>query len=306
MHAATHISDCDGIISAALILRKFPDAIIDFHTIDSIKQSLIEYDIVVDLPKSPKALVNIDHHESNFENLKKTGRLTEKDMVVPDAPSAASVLIKYLKLEDDPIARELVEMANIADTGGYTDETIILDKLIKASQHDIDFLRYLAKVLSLKGKKFLEDEKLKAKWKEVLQSYEKYKGFACKVADNLQPSDFVIIDERNILPYFVAKDLAYELFTRNKAKVVALIYDSPYDEEKVRVSFRVHSQFNFNVRKIAEKFGGGGHAKASGATFTKGENILEKIIDEITKYSEVGEVLVVVMKNSKFVDTLSS
>ena len=88
--------------------------------------------------------------------------------------------------------------------------------------------------------------------------------------------------------------------------MVALVYDSPYDEKKVRISFRVHSQFNFNVRKIAEKFGGGGHVKASGATFTRGENILEKIIDEITKYSEVGEVLVVVMKNSKFVDILSS
>ncbi|MGQ4832848.1 MAG: hypothetical protein ACP6IS_02980 [Candidatus Asgardarchaeia archaeon] len=304
MKAAAHIADCDGIISAALILRKHPNTTIDFHTTESIVHSTEDYDIVVDLPKSPNAKVNIDHHISNLENLRAKGALGKNDIIDPDAPSAASVLIKYLGLENDPIAKELVEMANIADTGGVSDETIILDKLIKSNQNDVDFLRYLAKVLSEKGKKFLEDEKIKKKWETLSKTYEKYQKFITTLADNLPSADFIIFDEREVLSYYVAKDLAYEMFKRNKAKVVALIYDSPYIDSEGKISLRVAKDFDFDSRKVAVKFDGGGHVKAAGGRFKKGENVVEKMIYELSKYSNSGEVLVVILKNSNYINIL--
>ena len=304
MKAAAHIADCDGIISAALILRKYPNARIDFHTTESIVNSREDYEIVVDLPKSPNAKANIDHHISNLENLKAKGTLTENDKIEPNAPSAASVLIKYLGLENDEIAKELVEMANIADTGGVSEETVILDKLIKSNQNDQEFLRYLAKVLSEKGKKFLEDEIIKQKWRGLVKTYEKYQKFITTLADNLPAVNYVILDERNVLPYYVAKDMAYELFKREKALVVAMIYDSPYNTEEGKISLRVAKNFDFDARVVAKKFDGGGHTKAAGGRFNKNEEPITKMINELTKYSKSGEVLVVILKNSPYLKIL--
>ena len=291
MKVAVHISDCDGICSAALILRRYPHAEIDFHSNQSILSSQEPYDLVVDLPKPINAKVNIDHHYTNLERLKKEGRLDNDDVIDPKAPSAASLLINYLNLNNDPVAKELVEMANLTDTGNFTEELLKLDKIIKASQDDKEFLYYLAKVLSEKGKKVFEDKKIQERWVKIQGEFNKLREQLQKLADSVAITDFMIVDERVVVPYYLAKDMAFYLFERG-AKVVALFYDDPGLNEAYRVkcSLRVAKDYDFDARKVAEKFGGGGHTKAAGIPFKDVILALTNIVSEFANLSPNGQV----------------
>ena len=291
MKVAVHISDCDGICSAALVLRKYPHAEIDFHSNQSILSAQEPYDIVIDLPKPLNAKVNIDHHYTNLERLKKEGRLDNKDIIDPKAPSAASLLINYLGLDNDLIAKELVEMANLTDTGNFTEELLKLDKIIKASQGDTNFLYSLAKALAEKGKKVFEDIKVQEKWEKIQGEYNKLRESLQKLAGSVVITDFMIVDERMVIPYYLAKDMAFYLFERG-AKVVALFYDDPGLNESYRVkcSLRVAKDYTFDARMIAEKFGGGGHTKAAGIPFKDVILALTNIVGEFANLSPNGQV----------------
>jgi oligoribonuclease NrnB/cAMP/cGMP phosphodiesterase (DHH superfamily) len=106
----THMDDVDGLVSAALVLRRFPNALI--KTFTKWKKMKGEYDIIVDLPllKSLKTHVWIDHHRGTIQEGKCEERVHDSD-----AKSAASLLAKYLNLKED----ELVGIANRADSASY-------------------------------------------------------------------------------------------------------------------------------------------------------------------------------------------
>jgi nanoRNase/pAp phosphatase (c-di-AMP/oligoRNAs hydrolase) len=106
----THETDADGLVSASLVLRRFPNALIKSHAF--LKEMRGEYDVVVDLPllKSLKTYVWIDHHRGTIQE----GRCREK-VHDPSAKSAAGLLAKYLNLKED----ELVRIANRADSASY-------------------------------------------------------------------------------------------------------------------------------------------------------------------------------------------
>ena len=170
---ATHASDVDGLVSAALFLLKYPDAEIRFLKLGDLKYVNEEFDYIVDLPKIDGAKINIDHHISNYKHLVKEGKLTDKDLVDPKAPSAATLVIKYLDLTNNKIARELVKMAEIADTGRYDPNLIKLDLIIKCANGHQDKLLLIAKKLSEKGKDILKDEFIKREWKRLEKAYKK-------------------------------------------------------------------------------------------------------------------------------------
>ncbi|MHA1859479.1 MAG: DHH family phosphoesterase [Candidatus Asgardarchaeia archaeon] len=283
MKAATHAVDCDGICSAALLKMKFPEIEIHFTTPEDIMKSEERFDIVVDLPKPKNAKVNIDHHISNYERLVREGRLEECDMIDPEAPSSAQLLIDYLKLRGNKIAEELVKIANISDTGKYDKTVLALDKLIKSSVDDRDFLEKLVEALTEYGASFLLDEDVKKRWENIRENYEKFIGRIKNLIMDAPKAEFYFLDEVDSIPYYAAKDAWYILHELG-AKVAVIVYRNPVKKDKIKVSLRVSEDFNFDARKFAEKFGGGGHKKAAGMNLDEGALMID-LLRELGKLS---------------------
>ncbi len=308
MRVATHASDVDGIVSAALVLMKHPSAKIDYLTLRDLSSALeIEYDLVVDLPKLPLAKVNVDHHISNYEKVTKNNLLSGKDLIDPHAPSAASLLIKYLNLENNAKAKKLVELANIADTGRYSKKTYILDKIIKCHSNEPDILHKIAWILVEKGDDFLDDEWLKNEWRRISKFLDKGRELSERIVKNVlkKKIKYLIVDLIEGFPRLAISDLQW-LFI-NKGGNVIIVVNRMRDNDPVcpsltknasddtaRISIRVSRNCDFNGRAFAEKLGGGGHVKAAGAR-VKASNYFEalgKMISELSIYGFVGYIQV--------------
>lgn len=294
MNVAVHGDDCDGICSAALVLLKFPDAKIRFLNPRSIFMVNKEFDLVIDLPKPKKCKVNIDHHKSNLERLKTEGRLSPKDIVDPDAPASALLLMKYLNLEENKKAKEIVEIAVAADTARHTEETLILDKIIKASLNNEKDLLRIAKILAEKGKGFLSDGWLKKKQKEIEAELSKIKSFLKDFVDNLGVnSGFVIVDEIDAIPYHSTKDIAHMLLDRG-CDAVAVLYRDASEPSKIRISIRIRRDSDIiDAETITRKLGGGGHKKAAGAITTDVKEAILILLKEFTEKSPTRSVVFV-------------
>mgnify|MGYP000052909664 CR=1 FL=1 len=308
MRIATHASDIDGIVSAALILMKYPSAKIDFLTLRDIRNMFdVDYDLVVDLPKLPKAKVNIDHHISNYEKLVKEKRLTENDIVDPKAPSAASLIINYLDLSDNKRAKELVDFANIADTGGVNKKIYMLDKIIKCHSNEPNVLLKIAWILVERGLNFDKDEWIKNEWKRLKKWLDKGKKISEKVAKSALKKGvkYLIVDLVAGFPRLSMSDVQWNFINRG-GKVIILvnrmkemdpvcpkIIKFPNDNT-VRISLRVAKDCEFNGKQLAERLGGGGHIRAAGARFFIHEypRALKIMFEELAKYGIVGYIKV--------------
>jgi len=291
---AVHGDDCDGICSAALILLKFPNAKIKFLNPRSIFKVDKEFDLVVDLPKPKKCKINIDHHKSNLERLKNEGSLTSQDIIDPEAPAAALLLMKYLNLEKNEKAKEIVEIAVAADTARHTEETLILDKIIKASENNEENLLRIAKILAEKGKDFLSDEWLKEKQKEIETELQKIRASLENFVNSLSVnSGFVIVDEIDAIPYHSAKDIAHMLLDRG-CDAVAVLYRDITEPSKIRISIRVRRDSEaLDAEEVTKKLGGGGHKKAAGAITTKVEEVVFTLLNEFSERSPTRSVVFV-------------
>ncbi len=290
MRVAVHNDDIDGIASAALILIKYPNADIDFLSVTEAMETEESYDIVADLPKSKNAKVNIDHHESNLERLKREGRLNPTDLIDPSSPSAARLVARYLGLENNPIAKEIVEMADYADTGHLDDELYKLDKVIKYYLRDKKILREVATILSKKGKNFSEDQVFQALWNNVKTKIDKSKEKIDKGLEELREkkAKLAVVLIGDDVPYFLVKDIAHK-FIDIGGYAIAVFYRDP-NTGKPRVSIRVSNRFNFYANKLAEELGGGGHEKAAGAILDNKELSVFKTLE---RFGEHGPVIII-------------
>jgi len=316
IRVATHASDIDGIVSAALFLLKYSEAEITFLKIGDLRNvEEDEFDYIVDLPKTRKAKVNIDHHESNYKKLVKENRLTDKDLVDPKAPSAATLVFRYLKLHNSKKAIELVKMAEKADTGNHDKNLIKLDLVIKCANGDQDKLLTLARKLSEKGKKIFKDPWFKRAWKRIEPHYKVGERLAEKIAKKAKKMkiEALIIDLKSGYPRIAFGALAHK-FLRNNGKVIAVINrmeeedelcppaNTNNEKEKViKISFRVSNESQFNARELAEKIGGGGHIKAAGCRtkLEEFENALGLIISEFSKYYQPVGYITIDLSNLK-------
>jgi len=301
MRAAVHASDVDGIVCAALILMKYPNSKLDFLTVGEALKTDEEYDLVVDLPKTKNAKANVDHHISNYQRLLSEGRLGKNDLIDPTAPSAAHLLIKYLELEDNQRARELVEMADIADTGGYSRETYILDRIIKCNSNEPDKLMKIAWALIEHGKNFLNDDFLRLEWERIRKGVELGKEYSKMIIDAALDKgvEILIVDLIKGFPRVAIGDLQYSFL--DKGGKIIIVVNRMKDADKfcpslkrngnlVRFSMRVAKNFDFNIKELAEKIGGGGHPKASGAAVSESEygRALLTLVEELSKVGIVG------------------
>jgi len=288
LRVAVHGSDCDGIISAALILIKYPDAEIIFINNPREAYSIDEpLDLVVDLPKTPNCKVNIDHHESNYRRLSEEKRLTERDMVSPSAPAAAKLVAEYFDIKGG-VADKLVEMAVAADTGKHTEETLKLDRVIKLLHNDDEGRVRLARILAEKGADFIDDGWFKEQYAK-LKDIEKLDERLSKVVELLGDlkGEFVFVDEEGAVPHYAAKDIAHKLLAGG-CDTVAVAYGDPDSPRKLKISIRVGEGSSTDARKITEPLGGGGHAKAAGVTLeTKDVLMLLRKLAELSPSRKV-------------------
>ncbi len=305
---ATHASDVDGVASAALFLIKYPNVKIDFLKIGDLRfVQDIEYDYIVDLPKTANAKVNIDHHLSNYQNLKKKGMLKHTDVVDPKAPSAATLVIKYLDLEDNKIAQEIVKMAEKADTGNHDKNLIKLDLVIKCFNGDQEKLYKLAKIMAEKGKKVLKDPWVKSEWKRIEPHYKKGEKISKEIAKICKKGKIknAIVDLKSGFPRIAFGSIAHQ-FLKNGGEVIAVVNRMTEEdnlcppaqkreqEPQAKFSFRVNKNIEYDVRRIAEKLNGGGHIKASGGRVKLEEypKALTYVLTEFLKRGKTGYFLV--------------
>jgi hypothetical protein len=293
----THI-DFDGICSAALFIRKFGKNVeITFSTIQEAKnfhQEKKQVDFTCDLPKVHNS-INIDHHKTNFENLIASNRLTSKDFVKPDAPSATDLVYEYLEFNNDPIADQILELGHLADTARLPSEYKPLDIVLNLNVDDKSFLLTISALLAEQRKGILKTEWLEVEHQKVISTYDRTRKVIMKFLNqNPVLPRFVVIDTREAIPGKLAKEVFQPFFEHN-AVVIALIYKKSANED-VRVSFRVSKpeQDNYDVSTAAKALGGGGHRMAAACTpdpkllpeiVIKQLQNIKKMSDEIVYYS---------------------
>jgi nanoRNase/pAp phosphatase (c-di-AMP/oligoRNAs hydrolase) len=279
----TH-TDFDGICCSALFIRKYGiDVEIIYATVQQaeiLNIKSVEVDYTCDLPKVGSS-INIDHHQTNFENLVSSGRLTEDDIVDPFASSATDLVYEYLSFENDSIAHQIRDLGHLADTARLPSEYKPLDVVLNLHTDSPTFLRKISNLLATHGKKILELNWMIEEYNKVVSLYQTTKEIIERfLQDHPVLPEIVIIDTREIIPGKLAKEV-FKPFFKNNAIVVALIYKKSKDGP-VRVSFRVtkSKQEDYDVSVIAKNLGGGGHRMAAGCSPDK-EIIPEGIIAQL-------------------------
>ncbi|MFW9905791.1 MAG: DHHA1 domain-containing protein [Candidatus Thorarchaeota archaeon] len=293
MKIATH-TDFDGICCAALFFRKFGFNIeIIYATVKEAKDfsnSRLSVDYTCDLPKISSS-INIDHHKSNYEELKESNRLSERDIVDPTASSATDLVFMYLGFENDLIAEEIRELGHLADIAQLPSEYHQLDIVLSMNNDDSTILRLISELLAKKGRQILSTSWLQVKYSEIQSIYEdtqkKIKNFLKRTPDLPQ---IVIFDTRQAICNKLAKEVFRPLFERNVA-VIALVY-SKSAQEPIRVSFRVTKakQSFYDVSTVARAFGGGGHTMAAACSLSSAE-IPDKLKYELLKIAQLNDTI---------------
>jgi len=259
----THMDDVDGLVSAALVLRRFPNASI--KTFTKRKEMRGEYDIVVDLPllKSLRTHVWIDHHQATIQE----GRCREK-IHDPSARSAAGLLAKYLNLKEG----ELVGIANRADSASYfTDPPLNFKKnydpawdvndAVKAITLSRRFWE-LAKVLACEGlegvrRKFRTEishiRRLRRKAEKIVQMLSK------KVEEQKPDSMILLMPKAERRGSRIGGHIVFSLYQKG-LKAFAVFTAGGFCWINVRRGFK-----KIDCSKVARRYGGRGHRFVGGA-----------------------------------------
>lgn len=279
---ATHGSDLDGISCAALIMRAYAnwELKISFLSVYEAQNSNDSYDLCTDLPKAPKAKRNIDHHSTNLEKLQRTERLGSRDVVDPSAPSAASLVSQAYQMDADPIAQQIVTLANSADTGKLHvkfSEYQIIENIIRGYPFDQNILYELTKRYSSKGMEIREDAWVKQAYQKIAEDLNQARATLGKFFSAISIPEFVILDFNDLVHTKYYKQVFGPAF-RAGGKVLAVVYKNPRDDS-FHVSFRVHDEMRgrVDVRRIAETLGGGGHPMAAGARSDNKNHLIQGI-----------------------------
>lgn len=276
-HVAVHASDLDGIASAALILLMKPTAKIDFLTVAEAKNCRNSYDLVIDLPKIGDA-INIDHHKTNYDRLVAEARLSEIDLVDPEAPSAALLVAKYFGILGNKHVKNIVNIATKSDLGKFDDKIYVIDKIIKCNSRDKEALYRIAWAVAIHGKDFEKDEWLRSeieRIKKVFDECDRISRFVVDILLRKHKAKAVVLHVESSVPRICIGDVMHR-YIESGGKIIVLI-NTMREKDKycpsltqnmgqpyARISIRSRDK-NFDARKFLEQFGGGGHKVAAGA-----------------------------------------
>ncbi len=264
-----------------VFLEPIPERFNVIDDVNIVKQSLhedITYDVFIALDsgsldrlgnsikyfENAKRTINIDHHISNTN-------FADLNHVIADASSTCEVL--YDLFDDDKINTKIAKalyLGIIHDTGVFKHSNTTrktMDIVGRLIEKDIPFSKLIDETFYAKS--YLQNQIL---------------GY-CLMKSMLVLEGKIIISylkKDEMIEYNVSsKDLdgvIDQLRITNGVEVALFIYETDND---FKVSMR--SNGIVDVRKIAEKFNGGGHTKAAGCSMT---GTVHDIINSLTGYME--------------------
>lgn len=267
----THGSDADGVVCAALFLRRYPGGRVVLAEPWEIRPTWrcwfnwVAWDFVADLPCPLRARLHVDHH--------RTGRpCARRELFNPEAPSAASLAAEALGLKEDAVALELVELANECDTARIRSARAWdLNDAVKGSGPEDRVL--LARLLAAEGAGALDYPAVR-QWIGVNRARRQR---AFELASKVRIRDYVFVklnvdDER-----FPVRAFMLNLEERG-AKLTCIITTK-------RGRFKIHlgsrHDCEINCAELAMRLGGGGHSHAAGATVDDLDLALRKLAEAL-------------------------
>ena len=275
----THL-DADGVISLALLLRakgempaRFSSPTRILHDICQLVPKYHEEELfVTDISGSPLALraaslfrkaTWIDHHRWEV------GEPPENVEVIvdPNAPSAASVVARYLGVQDP-----LVEIANQIDTNSIVDEEAARLRMYIAYLRRNRSGRSLGSALYGLAKELAEGglEEVLEKNNEKIREFEEWmRNIMPKI---LKKTRIILVDGLKVafyettgrLPIFVVYESLKDHPEGPFDIIVVSFYRIRDGKISTKLEFRTMNQLN--LLPLSRLFGGGGHERAAGAT----------------------------------------
>lgn len=234
------------VLDKDIFQKQFFDVVVVFDSGDLLYAGVEEH--LKNLEYSP-TIINIDHHPTNqFYG--------HHNMVVPTAASTTEVLYRFFQVNDIDIDKHLATClltGIVTDTGHFTNPSTSAASLKIASR----LMTAGANLRLIQGwtlrNKTLDGLKL---WGQVLSRLSKNEEYDIATAvitrKDLEEND---IDDEEI------EGLANFLNNLSGAKIVMLLKEK--DGGVIKGSLRT-TDSQTDVSKIAQIFGGGGHAKAAG------------------------------------------
>ncbi len=302
-------NDYDGVSAAVVfadffsktgskIGRYFPV----FHSENTknqwLKMKLRKPSIIVDFLYNPTAYFWFDHHVTSF--IKKTWqecfRPSKFKVWEPEAPSATRIVFESLKknfgYRPSAHIKNIVYWADVVDTAGYRsarqvvlfrEPAIQLAAVIEREGGSPGALVRIIKAMSrLPIKSVVSLKSFKKKIAEIKKQNDDELAFARKNMKVYEGKIAVLdISQTNLpllrhVPYYLYKDLSYALVL---------------DKSKSEAAYHLHLNYNrwkktppkINIGDYLNKFNGGGHERAGGASVKSREKAAAEIA-EITDY----------------------
>lgn len=245
--------DPDGVVSAALFKRRYPNAYVVLAHPSTVQRSrllrAVEWDFVADLPCPGRVRVYADHHETN----RPCGEVNFHD---PRAPAAAVLALRALGLEGDPVARRLAELAVETDTASIVSrEAEALEAAVKGANH-FERLK-LVEELAEKGLEALSGEVAERGARRFSVKRARTEELASRL--EVEPVMFILFKGDAGLSYRYLTIL----LERRGAQLVAVVV--PWSPFTYRVYLGAQRGSTYDVSVIAKSLGGGGHSYAAGA-----------------------------------------
>jgi phosphoesterase RecJ-like protein len=206
--------------------------------------------------------INIDHHVTNTE-------FAKINLVEVESAATCEILAKYMPLWDLPITTRVADAlltGLVTDTIGFRTSSVTPSTL-KAAAMLVEHGANLAKIyqVSLDGRTY-ESARF---WGAGLNHLQQEDGLVWTVLS--------MEDRRSAgYPGNDDADLVNMLSTIESARIAVIFVEQP--DGSVKISWR--AQPEWDVSSIAVKFGGGGHAAASGAII-RAENTMDEVIDQV-------------------------
>lgn len=225
------------------------------------------------IDKKAKVIINIDHHISN----EKFGQINWVD---PNASSAGEMVYRLFKEAGVKLTKEValsLYIAILTDTGSFNydntssvtheiagellgyglDPALVSESVYE--RRSVEDIRLLALVL----------DTLKLNKSGTIAYMEVTKDMIEKTGADIAKSEGLINYARSI----------------DKVKVAVLFKEDLKEKNKINISFRSKGNGEIiDVNKVASRFGGGGHMKASGCIITGNlEEAKSKVLAEVEK-----------------------
>lgn len=244
-----------------------------FITLDSANWKQVSSDAIAEPPDIK--IVNIDHHITNskygFLNLIEDGATSTAEIIYKifkdwgvkiDKVTASALLAGIIgdtgSFRFPGVGREVFEIA--ADLMKYTDKDIIIKNLYQ--NYDLDQIKLWAEIIG----RIEVDEKHKFAWSAV-------------------PAD---VFKSHNKPAGAKSDVAEIIFQSIKGTKFGIVM---VEEQVGKLSISLRARGDFDVSKIAEVLGGGGHKAAAGARIEgmKFEKSVEKVLRTAKKFAKIDE-----------------